>query len=138
MTDMSSSIRMSTSTRVYLYVSLSLIAAIVLVPLLTTALGGFKTLGDLRTNPFGVPTEWQWANYTDILFGERYWLQIGNSLVIAALTVLLTLIVSSMSRIRPKLSTLSRCRSMSESVQLLGFPGGSALICFTPSCAKMR
>lgn len=44
MTDMSSSIRMSTSTRVYLYVSLSLIAAIVLVPLLTTALGGFKTL----------------------------------------------------------------------------------------------
>ncbi|MBB2709493.1 carbohydrate ABC transporter permease [Rhizobium sophoriradicis] len=97
MTDMSSSIRMRTSTRIYLYVSLTLIAAIVLIPLLTTALGGFKTLGDLRTNPFGLPTEWQWANYTDILFGERYWLQIGNSLIIAALTVLLTLIVSSMA-----------------------------------------
>ena len=97
MTDISSSIRMSVSTRVYLYVSLSLIAAIVLVPLLTTALGGFKTLGDLRTNPFGMPTAWQWANYTDILFGERYWQQIGNSLVIASLTVLLTLIVSSMA-----------------------------------------
>ncbi|MFB2603213.1 carbohydrate ABC transporter permease, partial [Rhizobium phaseoli] len=56
MTDMSSSIRMRTSTRIYLYVSLSLIAATVLIPLLTTALGGFKTLGDLRTNPFGLPT----------------------------------------------------------------------------------
>jgi raffinose/stachyose/melibiose transport system permease protein len=62
MTDTSSSIRVSMKTRLYLYVSLGLIAAIVLIPLLTTALGGFKTLGDLRVNPFGLPDEWQWSN----------------------------------------------------------------------------
>ncbi len=97
MTEPSTSVRMPLQTKLYLYISLSLIAAIVLIPLLTTALGGFKTLGDLRVNPFGVPAEWQWANYGDILFGKRYWLQIFNSLVIALLTVFLTLTVSAMA-----------------------------------------
>ena len=34
---------------------LALVAAFVLVPLLATVLGGFKSLGELRTNPFGLP-----------------------------------------------------------------------------------
>lgn len=69
----------------------------VVIPLLTTALGGFKTLGDLRVNPFGLPVEWQWSNYTDILFGERYWRQMMNSLIIATLTVFLTVSVAAMA-----------------------------------------
>jgi raffinose/stachyose/melibiose transport system permease protein len=97
MTDTSSTVRVSTATRLYVYVSLSLVAAIVLVPLVTTALGGFKTLGDLRLNPFGLPSEWVWSNYIDILFGERYWRQMMNSLIIAGVTVFLTLVVSSMA-----------------------------------------
>ncbi|KQQ35287.1 thiamine ABC transporter ATP-binding protein [Rhizobium sp. Leaf306] len=97
MTDTSSTVRVSTATRLYVYVSLSLVAAIVLVPLVTTALGGFKTLGDLRLNPFGLPSEWVWSNYVDILFGERYWRQMMNSLIIACVTVFLTLVVSSMA-----------------------------------------
>lgn len=97
MTDTSNSIRMTPQAKVTLYVSLSLVAAIVLIPLFTTMLGGFKTLGDLRVNPFGLPAKWQWGNYADILLGERYWLQIFNSLVIAVLTVFLTLVVSGMA-----------------------------------------
>ncbi|KQQ75106.1 MULTISPECIES: carbohydrate ABC transporter permease [Rhizobium/Agrobacterium group] len=97
MTDTSSTVRVSTATRLYVYVSLSLVAAVVLVPLVTTALGGFKTLGDLRLNPFGLPSEWVWSNYIDILFGERYWRQMMNSLIIAGVTVFLTLVVSSMA-----------------------------------------
>ena len=31
------------------------VAAFVLVPLLATVLGGFKSLGELRVNPFGLP-----------------------------------------------------------------------------------
>jgi raffinose/stachyose/melibiose transport system permease protein len=75
---------------VYLYSSLLIVAAIVLIPLVTTALGGFKTLGELRTNPFGLPSEWQWQNYSDILFSQRYWRQMANSLLIAVLTVAFT------------------------------------------------
>jgi raffinose/stachyose/melibiose transport system permease protein len=76
---------------------LFVIAALVLVPLLATALGGFKTLGNLRVDPFGLPATWEWSNYWDILSGARYWRQMGNSLVIAALTVLLTVTVSAMA-----------------------------------------
>ncbi|AZO79689.1 MULTISPECIES: carbohydrate ABC transporter permease [unclassified Bosea (in: a-proteobacteria)] len=76
---------------------LALIAAFVAVPLLATALGGLKTLGELRTNPFGLPETWEWENYTGILFSGRYWQLLWNSLVISSLTVVLTLIVASMA-----------------------------------------
>lgn len=89
--------RMSFVTWLYLYVSLFFVAAIVLLPLLTTALGGFKTLGDLRVHPFGLPGEWQWSNYTDILLSTRYWQMLGNSFLIATLTVALTLAVAAMA-----------------------------------------
>jgi len=97
MTDTTSQVRMTAGTRLYLYVSLSIVAALVLVPLVTTALGGFKSLGDLRTSPFGLPSDWVWSNYTDILFGERYWRQMANSLFIAGVTVSLTVVVSAMA-----------------------------------------
>lgn len=84
-------------TKAYLYAALLLVAAIVLVPLITTALGGFKTLGDLRGNAFGLPQTWMLSNYSDILFSQRYWLQMGNSLLIAGLTVFLIVTLSAMA-----------------------------------------
>lgn len=80
----------------YVYAVLFIVASIVLIPLLTTALGGFKTLGDLRTNPFGLPQAWQLQNYGDILFSQRYWLMLWNSLFISVVTVFLTLVVAGM------------------------------------------
>ncbi len=76
---------------------LAAVAAFVLVPLVATALGGFKSLGELRANPFGLPQTWEWSNYADILFSERYWQLLRNSMVIAILSVILTLIVASMA-----------------------------------------
>ena len=76
---------------------LGLVALVVIVPLLATVLGGFKSLGELRTNPFGLSDTWEWQNYTGILFSQRYWQLLWNSLVIATMTVVLTLIVASMA-----------------------------------------
>jgi raffinose/stachyose/melibiose transport system permease protein len=76
---------------------LSVIAAFVLVPLLATVLGGFKSLGELRVNPFGLPRHWEWRNYAEILFSERYWQLLRNSLIISTLSVVLTLITASMA-----------------------------------------
>jgi raffinose/stachyose/melibiose transport system permease protein len=73
------------------------VAGIVVVPILMTAIGGFRTPGDLRTNPFWLPDEWQWANYGDILQSWRYWEMLLNSLHIAFWTVLLTLIFASLA-----------------------------------------
>ena len=76
---------------------LAVVAVLVLVPLLATLLGGFKSLGELRVNPFGLPRHWEWQNYADILFSARYWQLLRNSLIISALAVTLTLIVASMA-----------------------------------------
>ena len=77
---------------------LAAIALFVAVPLLATALGGFKSLGELRVNAFGLPREWGWENYADILLSRRYWELLRNSLIISLLTTTLTLIVASMAR----------------------------------------
>ncbi len=79
------------------YAVLFIVAGIVLIPLVATALGGLKSLGELRVNPFGLPSEWEWRNYWDILAGGRYWQLMGNSLVIAILTVVLTVAASAMA-----------------------------------------
>jgi raffinose/stachyose/melibiose transport system permease protein len=76
---------------------LAVVATFVLVPMLATVLGGFKSLGELRVNPFGLPQHWEWSNYAGILFSERYWQLLGNSLIISTLSVTLTLIVASMA-----------------------------------------
>src|SRR6476660_6714602 len=79
------------------YAILFLVAGLVLIPLVATALGGFKSLGELRVNPFGLPAEWEWRNYWQILSGPRYWQLMGNSLVIALLTVILTVAAAAMA-----------------------------------------
>ncbi len=71
------------------------VAGLIVVPLLATAVGGFKELGELRTNPFGLPKVWLWENYWGILSTARYWRILGNSLFISSMTVLLTLSVAA-------------------------------------------
>jgi raffinose/stachyose/melibiose transport system permease protein len=73
------------------------VAIFVATPLLATALGGFKSLGELRTNPFGLPQVWEWQNYADILLSWRYWQLLRNSLIISMLSMVLTLIVAAMA-----------------------------------------
>jgi raffinose/stachyose/melibiose transport system permease protein len=76
---------------------LFLVAILVAVPLAATILGGFKSLGELRTNAFGLPKVWEWQNYAEILMSQRYWILLRNSLIISVLSVALTLIVASMA-----------------------------------------
>lgn len=80
-----------------MYAVLTVMACIILVPLLATVLGGFKTLGELRVNPVGLPRAWQWDNYLSILGSARYWGMLGNSMLIAGLTSALTLTAGSMA-----------------------------------------
>ena len=80
-----------------IFAVLIVLAGVVLVPILATALNGFKELGDLQSHPFSLPRAWVWKNYWDILTGSRYWQVLGNSLLISVLTVFLTLALSSMA-----------------------------------------
>jgi raffinose/stachyose/melibiose transport system permease protein len=82
---------------IYVYATLFIVGGIVFFPLLATAMGGLKTLGELRTNPFGLPAQWDFSNYWSILTGPDYWRMMGNSLAIAGITVFLTLVLGSMT-----------------------------------------
>ena len=81
----------------YRWLVLLLAAGLCLLPLWATVIGGFKTSGELRTNAFGLPRQWQFDNYVSIALSGRFWQMLGNSAFIAAVTVVLTLLVSSMA-----------------------------------------
>lgn len=76
---------------------LSVVAALVILPLLATFLGGFKTVGELRAAPFGIPEVWHLETYLDILTSSTFWGYLRNSLVISVSAVLLTLLCASMA-----------------------------------------
>ena len=89
--------RMNALAAIAIFGALIVLAGVVLVPILATVLGGFKELGELRVNLLGLPRHWVWSSYWDILASARYWRVLGNSLLIALLTVTLTLALSSMA-----------------------------------------
>ena len=66
----------------------------VLVPILATVLGGFKSKGELRTNPFGLPNVWDTDYYAGIIANPDFWHYMLNSLIISFAVVGLTLIVA--------------------------------------------
>lgn len=79
------------------YIFLMLVAGFVLIPMFATVLGGFKSLGELRTNPFGLPHVWEFEYYVQVFADGSIWLLMKNSLIIAFFSVLLTLIIGTMT-----------------------------------------
>ncbi|MEU8803673.1 carbohydrate ABC transporter permease [Spirillospora sp. NPDC048819] len=73
------------------------LGSFIVVPLLYAVLSGLKSTGALTANPIGLPDEWKFSNYTGILSSGAFWQQIGNSVMIAVGTTLITVAVSSMA-----------------------------------------
>ena len=115
---------------------LTVVAVFVATPLLATVLGGFKSLGELRTNPFGLPQVWEWQNYGGILMSKRYWQLLGNSLVISTMTVVLTLIAASMAAfVFAQIKFFGSAMLMSYITMGLLFPAATAIL---PLFIKVR
>ncbi|GGV39334.1 sugar ABC transporter permease [Actinomadura cremea] len=74
-----------------------ILGSLIVVPLLYAVLSGFKTTGDLTDSPFGLPSPWRVSNYTGILGSGEFWRQVGNSVMIAVATALLTVAVSALA-----------------------------------------
>lgn len=73
------------------YVVLILVTATILIPIAYAVLGGFKTNGQLVSDPANIlPGPWVFSNYTDVLFGANaavFWREAANSLIVAAVAV---------------------------------------------------
>ncbi|HEX2913698.1 MAG TPA: carbohydrate ABC transporter permease [Chloroflexia bacterium] len=79
------------------YVIGVIISLVVLIPLVTTVLGGFKTNGELQNAPFSLPQEFRLDNYNAVLNGTTFWGQILNSTIVMVATVAIILLVSSLA-----------------------------------------
>jgi raffinose/stachyose/melibiose transport system permease protein len=73
-----------------------MVAILVLIPLLAAVINGFKSNADLLTHPFGLPSTWQWSNYTSVLQSAAFWRQLLNSTLVMSATAIGVLIVASM------------------------------------------
>jgi raffinose/stachyose/melibiose transport system permease protein len=72
------------------------IALLVLVPLATAVLGGFKNSADLQTSPFGWPDPFQVTNYQEIITGQSFWQELGNSTIVMLATAFGVVVLASM------------------------------------------
>ena len=77
------------------YLVCSLAALIILIPIATAVLGGFKSKPQLVLHPFSIPSPFVWSNYTDVLSDRAFWRQCGNSLLVMAATTLLVVAIAS-------------------------------------------
>jgi raffinose/stachyose/melibiose transport system permease protein len=83
------------------YAVLVAVAFMILVPVAYAVLGGFKTNGQLAANPGSIlPDPWVFTNYSDVIFGHNaaaFWRETANSLIIAAVSVGLTVALGSLA-----------------------------------------
>lgn len=73
------------------------IAAIALGPVIYAILGGFRTTGQIATNPAGLPHPWVLDNYKLVLTNSGFWIQVRNSVLIAGITTTLVVVLGVMA-----------------------------------------
>lgn len=79
------------------WISLAVVAVFAIVPIYATILGGFKSTGELRQSPFGLPKSWDPSNFIGIMSESSLFLSLWNSLFIAVATVFVSITLSSMT-----------------------------------------
>jgi raffinose/stachyose/melibiose transport system permease protein len=79
------------------WVAMLLVAAVVIVPVAFAAIGGFRTTGELQNNPAALPSSWYPSNYIEVLTGDSYWTELWNSLLIATITTVVLVVVTSLA-----------------------------------------
>ncbi len=72
-------------------------AAIVLVPVATGVMNGFKKNSELLLSPFSLPEVAQTQNYIDVVTSESFWRMLGNSLLVTGATTLGVVALSAMA-----------------------------------------
>ncbi len=79
------------------YLVILLVLAITLLPMLYLIMSGFRTTGQLGSNPNGLPHPWVWSNYATILTSAVFWQAVQNSAIIAVVATALAVVLGSMA-----------------------------------------
>jgi len=73
------------------------VATVILIPVAYAVLGGFRNAAQLAANPVGLPDPWIWSNYIDSLTGPSFWVQLRNSILVAAITTTIVVLFGSLA-----------------------------------------
>ena len=79
------------------YTILALLAAFTLLPLLVLAVNSVKSTSEIAQDPFGLPKEILWSNYTEAFEEGNFATTIRNSVVLTSSTVVITLLFAGMA-----------------------------------------
>jgi raffinose/stachyose/melibiose transport system permease protein len=80
-----------------MYAVATAVVFVISVPVLYAVLGGFRTTGQLADQPVSLPNPWVFDNYREILTSDTFWLQLRNSVVVAAITLAVVVPSASMA-----------------------------------------
>jgi raffinose/stachyose/melibiose transport system permease protein len=73
------------------------VALVIVVPFIYAVLGGFRDNGQIGNAPLGWPNPWVPTNYTEVLTSGTFWRQVGNSMLIAAITTFVSVSTASLA-----------------------------------------
>jgi raffinose/stachyose/melibiose transport system permease protein len=76
------------------YLVCVIVALFVLIPVLVALIGGFKSNGELLSQPFALPATWHFENYFGILIASAFWQGFWNSLVTMLATVAILMLIA--------------------------------------------
>ncbi|MBO0842384.1 MAG: carbohydrate ABC transporter permease [Nocardioides sp.] len=82
---------------VLVYLIALVVVIITLGPVLYGVLSGFRTDADIADNPSGLPHHWVLSNYEKVLTGSDFWTYALNSVVIAVITTVVTVVLGIMA-----------------------------------------
>lgn len=74
-----------------------LLISLMLAPVAYIILGGFRSNSEITLDPSGLPGDWNWSNYTDVLSSGVFWNQIGNSTIAAVATTAFVVVLGLMA-----------------------------------------
>lgn len=83
--------------RLTLYLVALIVLGVIILPVLFSVLGGFRSNDQLVERPVGLPDPWVWSNYTDTLGSGAFWRQVWNSTFIALIATGVVLPAASMA-----------------------------------------
>jgi raffinose/stachyose/melibiose transport system permease protein len=73
------------------------VIALTLAPVAYIVLGGFRSNAQLTNDPAGLPSPWEFSNYTNVLKSSTFWVEFRNSVVVGAVTTLLVISMGLMA-----------------------------------------
>ncbi len=81
--------------RVLLHVGVLLSIAALAFPILLLVFNALKTESDIFASPMGIPTHVTWENFRLVLFESSFFVNLKNSAIVAAATVILAVVVTA-------------------------------------------